>query len=216
MKLCLLFDASAAAHYYLQKESFQEALAFLLSLKEKKEAIFFLPVFCVAEVLNTFAKYRYRLNLIDQEFYGKIRASFTEDVHNRKIFYCYYLNRYHNLNAEEVFEIEHTTKTEFHAVNRFPAGNTVEEKQTSIDSILEEIRAKNFKLGKFYLTSYDILIIGMGMELIRLFGEKRLFIVTKDKRIKDICEAGRSKGLPKAFYLPTDTKNIIQDRIKNL
>jgi len=216
MKLCLLFDASAATHYYLQKEEFQESLAFLLSLKEKKEAIFFLPVFCVAEVLNTFAKYRYRLNLIDQGFYEKIRTSFTEDVHNRKLFYCYYLNRYHNLNAEEIFEIEHTTKTEFHAVNRFPEGKTVEEKQNSIDSILDEIKDRGFKLGKFYLTSYDILIIGMGMELIRLFGEKRLLIVTKDKRMKDICEAGRRKDLPKTIYLPTDTKSIIQERIKNL
>ena len=216
MKLCFLFDASAATHYYFDKQDFQESLAFLLSLKEKKEAIFFLPVFCVAEVLNTFAKYRYRYNLIEPDLYKEIRSSFIEDVHNRKIFYCYYLNRYHNLNAEEVFETEHTTKTEFHSVNRFPTGATVEEKQRSIDSILEELRVRGSNLGKFYLSSYDILIVGMGMELMRFFGEKRLFIVTKDKRMKEICEAGRSKGLPKSIYLPVDNKNRIQERIKNL
>lgn len=216
MKLCLLFDASAVAHYYLFRENFEKTLAFLLSLKEKKEAIFFLPTFCVAEVLNTFAKYRYRFKLIEKDLYDDIRTSFIDDVHNRKTFYCYYLNRYHNLNAENVFEIEHTTNTEFHAINKFPEGKTIVEKQKSIDSITDELKEKSYKMRDFYLSSYDILIIAMGMELMRFFGEKRLFIVTKDKRIKTICEAGRNSGLPKVFYLPRDDDKKIQERIKEL
>ena len=211
MNWYFLFDASAAHHYYLGKEEFQETLAYLIALKEKKQAFFFLPNFCVAEVLNTFAKYRYRLDSIEPDFYNKIREDFIDAVRNRKTFYCYYLNRYHNLNAEVVFGIEHTRNTEFQAINEFPQGRTFEEKMNSIDSIVRNLRSRRYPLNKFYLSTFDILIIAMAMELRRFFGERRVYIVTKDERLKTISEKGK---FSKVIYLPSDKVENIKARLK--
>ena len=111
----LLFDASAIIHFFYEKEKYAPVLDYLLRRKEGNQSFFYIPCFCIAEVKNTFAKLRHRLKLISQEKYDEMLNVFTEDwIHDRKFLYPYYLNRYHNLNTDDIVKIEHTTKTEYH------------------------------------------------------------------------------------------------------
>lgn len=58
----LLFDASAAvAIYYPAKPYLKRIADYLLVSKTQKKSFFYIPSFCIAEVLNVFAKYHYRL-----------------------------------------------------------------------------------------------------------------------------------------------------------
>lgn len=212
MKLYLLFDASAVKHYYLDREEFSETLACLWSLKNTKQAFFFIPSFCITEVRNIFAKHYYRYKLIDKDLYEKITKEFLDAVHNRNIFYSYDLNRYHNINADRIFEKEHTINTEFQAIGKFPKGNTPQEKERSLAEITNELTDRGHKIAKFYLSSYDILIIAMALELRHFFGEKRVYIITKDERLKTICEKG---NLSKVFYLPRDTSTKISEIVNS-
>lgn len=214
MKHVFIFDASAAHHFYIPKEEYRDVLAYLMSLREQNNALFFIPSFCVAETLNSFAKIYYRLNQIEKSLYEEIRESFINAVHNRKIFYCYDLNRYHNLNAEEIFPLEHSINTEFSFVgDKKPTGTTIREREQDLGRIYEELKAQNVDIRKHYLSSFDILLISMARELRRFFGEKRTFIVTKDERIKTICEKGK---LMKVIYLPASRLKDLQTRLNSV
>jgi len=74
-----------------------------------KRALLYVPQFCVAEVLNAFARVFYKDQSVGEETYIEWRDVFIKAIHNRRILYCYDLHRYHNLNTDKVFEIEHTT-----------------------------------------------------------------------------------------------------------
>ena len=75
-------------------------------------AVIFIPAFCVAEVLNTFARWWYRERSVfaTADEYNFVRQTFIKHVHDRKFFYSYDLTRYHNLNCGKVFHKEHKTK----------------------------------------------------------------------------------------------------------
>ena len=49
------------------------------------------------------------------------------------------------------------------------------------------------------MSTFDILIIAMGMELMRIHPPKNVFIVTGDKRIVKICKS--SDKFPKAILV---------------
>ncbi|MDE2028092.1 MAG: hypothetical protein KGJ11_06095 [Candidatus Omnitrophica bacterium] len=212
MKRAFLFDASAVTHYYIHNPKFADVLAFLLSIKESEGANFFIPSFCVAETLNTFAKHHYRWNLLDADLYKKIREDFVDSVHNRKLFYSYDLNRYHNLNAEEIFPLEHTINTEFVFVDgEKPSGKTMADREKDLDRLQQKLKDQGVDFGKHYLSTFDVLLIAMAKELRRFFGESNTFIVTKDQRLSKICEEIR---ICKAIYLPATTIESLKARMK--
>jgi len=187
-----LIDASVALEFYRPKATFRSKQDYNRSLtlrkhiyQQKKDgkAIIFIPSFCVAEVRNTLAKWLYRRKGVfrSQQHYKTAFETFISHVHDRKFFYSYDLNRYHNLNAEAVTELEHTTETEFDATG-FPIG-------TDLETLNEALRQKDPRdhLGRYYLSSLDILIIAMGMELKRIYGEE-VYLLTADRRLALISD----------------------------
>lgn len=99
-----LLDASA--FIYAMEKLGQTKRDFFVE-KASGTAFLYMPQFCVTEILNTFARFFYRQKKIGEALYNKWRTHFIEAIRNRKMLYCYDLHRYHNLNADRVYEIEH-------------------------------------------------------------------------------------------------------------
>jgi hypothetical protein len=125
---------------------------------------YYIPQFCIAEVFNTFAKWRYctsesdksdkRNTTLTPDQYKQVNESFKILIRDRLVLYAYDLHRYHNLNCDKIFETEHTIQ-----------------------------REKN----KGWLSTYDILIIAMAMELQRIHGKNNIKILSCDERLVKIA-----------------------------
>jgi hypothetical protein len=115
---------------------------------------YYIPQFCIAEVFNTYARWHYAEKKISESRYKELCEIFKILIRNRRVLYPYDLQRYHNLNCDYIFKIEHTTPH------------------------LEQ-EAK--------LSSFDILIIAMGIELQRIHGNENTTILSCDKRIVKIA-----------------------------
>ncbi|MDR2192736.1 MAG: hypothetical protein LBO62_07665 [Endomicrobium sp.] len=110
---------SASTHYYLLDSSaFCRFCDNMMSKAEITHHIinkandgyfYYMPQFCIAEVFNTFAKWYYAEKRIDETKYKELCNLFKSLIHNRNIIYPYDLHRYHNLNCDRIFPIEHTT-----------------------------------------------------------------------------------------------------------
>ncbi|OIO00343.1 hypothetical protein COY52_03225 [Candidatus Desantisbacteria bacterium CG_4_10_14_0_8_um_filter_48_22] len=200
-----LFDSSVAIEWYAPKSTFRTQSEFYKSCalrakiafqKEEGKAILFIPSFCIAEVRNIFGKWYLRhKNIFNSKnpkaHYETCFNKFIAHVHDRKFFYSYDLNRYHNLNTTEVIEVEHTTDTEFDASGLTPGTNN-----TIIEAEFKK-KDSHDSISKHHLTSFDILIIAMGMELKRMKGEE-IYLVTNDKRMALI--SSKKSEFPKPLY----------------
>jgi len=199
-----LVDASAAIHFYLpRKPALSEILTFLYSQKLAGKAVLFIPSFCIAEVKNYFAQEFYRKKRLKQTEYELFVSKFIEHVHNRTVFYSYDLSRYHNLNIDDVLKYEHTIDTEFNLseVAHDPTRSPSEEAEL----IREALRRKGHKdnIGAYHLSTYDQLIVSMGIELNRL-NPACVHIVTDDRRLAQICNEGKKSErtkFPPAHYI---------------
>lgn len=137
--------------------------------RKENEAFLFLPNFCVVEAFNTLAKWFWREKRFrTKEQYEDARKALERDVKrvdeldDQRRFYAYDLHRYHVLNCNKVFEVEHTTDLE--PDPKYP--------------------------GRFRspLSTFDILIIAMGMELMKTHAGQEIRIVTCDRRLTRIAE----------------------------
>lgn len=146
-----LIDASAFV-YAVENEG-KTKLDFF---QEKAQGLAFLyfPQFCVTEVLNTYARLCFADKKVTPDIYTKWRGAFISAIHNRKLVYVYDLHRYHNLNADRIYKVEHT----------IPLGR-----------------------NETPLSSFDILIIAMGMELKRTHIDDEVVILTRDARLLKIA-----------------------------
>ena len=200
-----LIDASVAVEFYKPKAAFRTPKEYKQSLglrnyvtqqKLTNEAVIFIPSFCIAEVRNTLAKwyFRYKNVFRSKQHYDTTFWKFIAAVHDRKFFYSYALNRYHNLNTSAITDVEHVTDTEFDATG-LPVG-------TDNKLINKELRKKNEydHIGRYYLSTFDILIIAMGMELRRITGEEIHFL-TSDKRLPMISSKNPLE-IPKSNTCP--------------
>jgi len=126
--------------------------------KEKAlgEAFLYIPQFCVTEVLNTFARCFFSEKKISPNVYNKWRGEFIKAIHNRNLLYVYDLHRYHNINTDKIYKIEHQTP----------------------------LRGK-----EKYLSSFDILIIGMAIEMKKIhIGNNEVILLTRDGRLNRIAK----------------------------
>jgi uncharacterized LabA/DUF88 family protein len=218
-----LFDASVICSYFLAENKREHLLYNILKFKESKKAFFYIPSFCISEVKNTFAKYRYRLKLINEDIYNEMMEEFTSMVTNRKIFYSYDLNRYHNLNTDEITPIEHTTATEFdyYDIKLIDEPRTQQEKdqnELKRNDVIEKIKDSKGK-PKFWLSTFDILIISCGIELGLSVGSEKVFIISGDKRLTDICKKARESGkhkFPKAIDANRATVTDFKNELKKV
>jgi hypothetical protein len=198
-----LIDASVAVDFYRPRNSFTPPIFFkhralkrhITNQRYSRQAVIFIPAFCVAEVFNTFAKWwiRQRAVFRSQQQYENARQLFISHVHDRKFFYSCDLTRYHNLNCHEVFPVEHTTETEFQ-VTGLPTTTS----WADLNKKLQETDAKD-SVSKHYVSAFDILIIAMGMELQAIHGE-RVYLLTKDARLALV--ASQKPDFPKPLYWP--------------
>ncbi len=141
-----LIDASVAVEFYKPKAAFRSLDEYKHSLdlrnyvtqqKLTEKAIIFIPSFCIAEVCNTLAKWCFRRKNVfrSRQHYNTAFRTFISHIRDRKFFYSYDLNRYHNLNTNTITEIEHITNTEFDATG-LPIG-------TDINLVNEKLRQRN-------------------------------------------------------------------------
>lgn len=176
---------------FINREQYIQA--HLTNQKFTNKAIIFIPSFCIAEVRNLLGKYLYRKKgVFTKQQYEKSFETFISHVHDRKFFYSYDLNRYHNINTSDIIKVEHTTNTEFDA-SGLPIGTSSEE----IRKKLAE-KHKNNVIGYYYLSTFDILIIAMGIELKRIHGDE-IHLLTGDKRLFEIASQ-KPTIFPKPYY----------------
>lgn len=177
-----LLDTSAALHHYIPHEKITPQLDHIVEQHGLKKVFIFIPQFCISELFNTFAKYHYRkkelypkayqesslknFKSLSKEDYQRICSNFKEDIKFGRLFYNYSLSRYHTFNADSIFPFEHRV----------------------------ELTRKNYQTGKiepYFLSTFDILLLAMGIELARMHGEERTYILTCDKRIKIVADSMR-------------------------
>lgn len=121
--------------------------------KANGAAFLYMPQFCIPEVFNTFARFFYRDKKIGGELYTKWRGEFIKAIKDRRIIYCYDLHRYHNLNTQKIYKLEHTIP---------------------------------YSAKEDALSTFDILIIAMGIELKKIHPSNDISILTRDGRLHRI------------------------------
>ncbi len=158
-RLYYVFDASAIHHLYAANEDLTPKLDHFVEQRGLGKAFLFVPNFCVAETFNTFAKLRYRKHELSEEQYKVCREAFAQDIHNGELFYHYELNRYHVLYVDYIIPFEH---------------------------LFQPQRPKGTRKGEEWtLSTFDILIIAVGMELARITAGYT-YLITCDRRLHKI------------------------------
>ena len=177
MNKYLLLDANVVSAYYLPQSStvkIHKRITDLLNCnkvkgRQKRPFVFFVPNFCIAEVFNIFRKYRYgkwnskvkNNGAITKRFFNKIYKRFQSDIHNGRLFYHFELSRYHLLNTAFISPIDH----------HYAYGKSTYKQRP--------------------MSTFDLLIIAMGIELVRLHGKNEVKIITDDNRIFNIIERAK-------------------------
>lgn len=186
MKKYLLLDANVVAAYYLPRSSHQRISLRMKELVSRlrkrgrapKPFVLFLPNFCIVEVFNIMRKYRFGKwnkkvkssgGIISKREYHRIYRQFQKDIHNGKLFYHYELSRYHLLNTALIGPIDN-----YYAYQRQ--------------------RGKK-KANPSPMSTFDSLIIGIGIELVRLHGRENVLLLTDDDRIYQMLQ--RASAIPK-------------------
>jgi len=190
-KYIYLLDTCAWVNYYKGNPKIQALLAHIIEQKGMNRATLFMPSFCVAEVFNTFAKWRYRGKdiKINEEEYCGIKTNFRNHIRRGHLISEYPLHIYHIYNTDYVIPFEH-----------------------------------QWDIEQDSLSTFDLLIIGMGIELIKHYGDYPIRILTSEKRIahltnkmrNDVNKAMKDKFdipeeiiYPTALYLPDcENKNL--------
>jgi hypothetical protein len=112
--LTYLFDASAAVELYASRNvKCKKAVRFIVEQrKTHKQAVLYIPNFCVVEVFNALARRHFKDGVLDDAQYENSLKLFRDDVHWGKTLYSYELNRYHVIGADEIIPIEHHVASE--------------------------------------------------------------------------------------------------------
>jgi hypothetical protein len=137
-RIYYLLDASVLVHLYVPDEQIIPQIDHLLEQRGLQKAFLYVPNFCVAETFNSIARKHYREGALSEATYRKCKEAFAHDIHNGQLFYHHELNRYHILNADYIIPFEHLFPSE---------------------------RADGTERR---LSTFDVLIIAMGMELTRI------------------------------------------------
>jgi hypothetical protein len=123
--------------------------------------------------MNVLRKYRFgkwnkkvsKNGMISKRQFESIYKKFQNDIHNGKLFYHLELSRYHLLNTAFISPIDH------HYAFARSSGKK--------------------KKNPSPMSTFDLLIIAMGIELVRLHGKGCVKIVTTDNRISQMVERAK-------------------------
>jgi hypothetical protein len=168
-----LFDTSAVVHHYAQQNwKAAQFVDHIFDLKAGKPvATLLIPNFCVAEVFNTLAKLSYestgQRGGLSRKEYEACLKQFRDDIHWGNMLYPYDLTRYHILAADDIIPVEHE-------VPRVAKPG----RDASLDR----------------LSTSDILILAMAVELAYTNGRENVCLVTGDGRMKRVADELRRRG----------------------
>ncbi len=163
-----LIDTSAIIPYYVPSY-LTKKITRIIEEKQKGEAFLYMPNFCIAEVFNTFAKFCFRQKKITEKEYEACSNKFKDAIHNARLIYHYELNRYHILNIDCIAPFEHQYCLT--RIKKTPNGKEENE--------------------DWFMSTFDMLLISMGIELVKMMGNENVSLITCDKRIKTICDVLR-------------------------
>ena len=135
----------------------------------KKEHFFYIPQFCVAEVFNTINKWCYR------KTNDKVQISEEE----AKILIDRFKDMIHDRKYLYAYDLHR-----YHNLNC--------DKIFKIENSTPKIDKKS------YLSTFDILIIAMGIELQHIHGKDNFSIVSTDKRL---VEVSKKININASFYV---------------
>ena len=172
-----LIDASAIVTLFAnnpREAMAKKAMGKLLKLKQRGEALLFIPNFCMAESSKAFARLAFGTKRDFNEactFYDKLVDSLLEIVSkDRKgMVRSIALNRKHLVNVENIFKCEQ-------------------------NSMLR---------GHKHLSGLDALIITMGRAMNRGHREDSVYVVTNDQSLAYVCNRNQPE-FPKALYILKD------------
>ena len=159
-----LVDASIWVHLYYPHPQITPYLRQLVTNRELGKAFIWIPNFCIAETFNTLAKIHYRERKLDNKAYESCLKEFRTHLRSGKIIYGYDLSHYHVVKVDYIIPYEHELNTKFFDKD------TKEEKEWA-------------------MSTYDLLIICMGMELCRIMGHDLVTVLTCDKRIHKVLSS---------------------------
>lgn len=188
MRYIYLLDTCAYVNYLRKLPEHPDLEAKMNHLIEQRglgAATLFMPNFCIAEVFNTFGRFRYREGIIRSETdYEIVKNAFRNHIRRGVLISEYPLHIYHVYNADYVVPFEHQWNI-------------------GVDQ-------------SWRLSTFDILIIGMGIELVKHFGEENVRIVTCDNRIEMLCNSLRrnvTDTIREQYKIP---RNVIYPMAINL
>ena len=184
----LLLDANVTAAYYLRRSLSStraaDRIAEILNATRAKVWNHFpyIPNFCIAEVFSVFMKYGFghwnkhvqRAGKINRRVYGRLVQQFQKDIHNGRFIYQYELSRYHVLGMNLVAPIDHYFQIRRGNRNHRP------------------------------MSTFDHLIIAMGIQLAHIHGSQNVCVLTADNRLADIlakCKSGLKASTVKKLKL---------------
>jgi hypothetical protein len=191
-KKIFLIDTCAWVNLYKDNPELKSKVQFFVDRTSLDIATLFMPNFCIAEVFNTFAQWRYRECCINEDDYEKIKEDFKKHIRRGGVMQEYPLHIYHIYNIDYVIPFEH----------QWNLGRNKTE----------------------HLSTYDMLIISMGIELVKNYGDDCCRIVTCDNRLEYICNHMRDKvneAIKKRYNIPDwviypQTINLLRSSIDNV
>jgi hypothetical protein len=153
-----------------------------------KGNFYYIPQFCIAEVFNTFAKWYYHSNENDKK---NTNTTLTSDQYKR---------------INESFKILIRNRRVLYAYDLHRYHNL------NCDKIFETEHTTPRKKGS-WLSTYDILIIAMAMELQRIHGENNITILADDRRLLKI--AGLLNVQAQDFLPPYEGSTFLDNKRSN-
>ena len=103
-----LLDSSAFCRLVDPADVHKNSLYSIIS-NFNNDCFYYIPQFCIAEIFNTFARWHYAENKITFEKHKELCEFFKILIRSRFFLYPYDLHRYHNLNCDKIYKVEHTT-----------------------------------------------------------------------------------------------------------
>ncbi len=176
-----LLDANVVAAFYAGKSTQNLKLAVrsneLLQKAAENETQLLIPNFCIAEVFSVLEKYRWgkgwnrhvsSANTLSGKEFDAARTQFSSAIHNGASILQVELNRYHVLCADLISPINHA-----YQIKR---------------KVTKKIQVRP-------ASTYDMLIISMGIWLQHIHGADSFTIVTGDARIGNVVKRAKSISL---------------------
>lgn len=184
-----LLDSSAYVKTIINLDNPSKFAHNFIDKAKRGEAFLFMPQFCVAEVLNVFAKLYLAPEKVEEmlskEKYVQLCKLFRQQICYRDTIYVYDLHRYHNLCVDRLYLNELSAKLRKEDMKR-KAGDPF----------------KNRMVG-----GLDLLVVAMGYELRKMY-----FDDSKDKIVILSTDTGLIE-IANTFYKENGLKNISAENI---